>query len=620
MLPHRRQEDDDGVLNQSRNQRTPSSGSLVLVGSQRTTSRGSAPPPSEVNSSTPITYRYLSFDTDLPPSCVNDLNTDARESLALEPDLSPFVSPLRWPWHRKSIVLALSCIATFLTAYTAGSYSPAIPAMAQDLGASRIGTTVGITTFCLGFALCPMLLAPISEIYGRRLVLITSGLVYVAFQGVCSVMPNLTGMLISRFLVGAGGSTFSSVIGGVIADMWTKEGRNAPMALFSGFVLAGTGAGPLIASVMMKRIGQWNTTRAWQWVFWHQVIVDAALLIALVFWLDETRGPVLLSRKAKVINRWYQELEDAGAYGVWVEDDEADTTASDSEPEKLPVCEAPSITNPPGISRRVRLRWLVREDEERASLVELTKTSLVRPFHLLFAEPVVFFFSLWCAFAWAVLYLQFGSIALAFARMRGLDVEESGYFFSAMIVGSVIATIVGICQDRLLHLPQWRADCEPPKGKFMGAFWRFLRRRCPAESPESRLYFTCITAMLLPAGLFLFGFTIRPSVHWFAPASGIALSTWGIYSVYLATFNYFADIYHKYASSALAAQSFCRNILGGVFPLVTRALIENLGEERAGVLLGSIAAGLTLIPWALVFSGEKIRSKSRFALSLESQR
>ncbi|ROT36317.1 MFS general substrate transporter [Sodiomyces alkalinus F11] len=631
--------------------------------------RSSAGPsqPQSIDESTPITYRYLTFDTDLPTPYTAALDPDdARAALPPQPDLTKLGCPQRWPSHRKNIILALACAATFLTAYSSGSYAPPVPAMAEDLGASELATVAGITTFCVGFALAPMVLAPLSEVYGRRPVLVASGLVYVAFQAVCSVMPGLAGMLVARLLVGTGGSVFSSVTGGVIADVWAKEDRNGPMALFSGAVLGGTGMGPLVASVMMERIGGagGDGTLAWQWVFWHQVIAGTVLLVGLVFWLSETRGSVLLSRKAKTLNRWYERLEEeAGAYGVWVEEDEGKeeietekeeaeaeaeeheekeivdareaspegTVVSDSEPEEkmnTPMSDdddSAGTTNShvPSLTPRrrlVRLRWTVKEDEERASLTELMKTSVTRPFHLLFTEPTVFSFSLWCAFAWAVLYCQFGSISLAFARRRAFGIEQSGYFFGAITAGSAVATAVAVAQDRLLLLPQWRADLPPPEGGAVSAsFWRVVRRRFPAEAPECRLYFTCVTACFLPAGLFLFGFTVRPDVHWVAPAAGIFLATWGIYSVYLATFNYFADIYHKYASSALAAQSCCRNLLGGAFPLVTGALIRNLGEERAGSLLGGIAAGLTLIPWALVFFGETIRSKSRFAISLERQ-
>ncbi|KAM0282796.1 hypothetical protein ACHAQH_002800 [Verticillium albo-atrum] len=573
--------------------------------------------PSILDGDTPITYRYLGFDTLLPCIAFSDLDLDAQQNLPPCPDDSKFGSPLQWPQHRKYLVLALSCIASFLTAYTSGSYSPPVAAMAEDLGSSNIAMIAGITTFCIGFAFSPMVLAPISEIYGRRLVLVPSGVLYVAFQAVCSVMPNLAGMLIARLFVGIGGAVFSSVIGGIIADMWTKETRNTPMALFSGFVLAGTGAGPLCGAIMMNRID--NKTLAWKWVFWHQVIVDAVLVVCLIFFLNESRGSVLLSRKAKVLNRWYEELEHAGVYGVRFEEPEflsesSDMTMSESD-EKLPDRR---WTGPDQTAQAVttRLRWLVKEDEERASIAQLMKTSLIRPFHLLVAEPVVFFFSLWCAFAWAVLYCTFGTIPLAFSRARGMDMEQSGYFFGSMIVGACVGTIVGIYQDRLLALPQWRADSPV---ETHSKFWLFMRRHFPAESPESRLYFTCITATLLPAGLFLFGFTVGSEYHWIAPAFGIGFATWGIYSVYLATFNYFADIYHKYASSALAAQSFCRNLLGGAFPLVTGALFRNLGEARAGALLGGIATALTVIPWALVLFGQRIRSRSKFAIALEPQ-
>ncbi|KAL0934704.1 MFS multidrug transporter [Colletotrichum truncatum] len=607
-------------------EKTPrGSGVAMNLPSRPPSSSQLGPDTPRLDSRSPIVYRYLTFEAIIPEPALFEL--PEPQSLPPAPDLTRFTSPLEWPHSRKYLLLVLSCIATFLTAYTAGSYSPPAAIMAHDLDSTRLAMLAGITTFCIGFALSPMVLAPLSELYGRYPVFVISGVVYVVFQAVCSVAPNLAAMLIARFLVGVGGSVFSSVIGGVIADLWEKEQRNTPMAIFSGAVLAGTGAGPLVASVMVKRMGANNTTMAWKWIFWHQVIIDTVLVIALAVLFKESRGSVLLSRKAKAINNWYEQLEAAGHYGFWLQDstnNDATDTSSDTDTQRC-SCSGPekasaTCRSSPRCSTQLslqRLRWVVTEDEERASLVTMISVSVSRPFHLLFTEPVVFFFSIWCAFAWAVLYCTFGSIPLAFSRTRNMDIEQSGYFFTAMIVGSVVATIVGVLQDELLKLPQWRADVAL---KHPSRFWLFMRRRFPAEAPESRLYFTCVTATLLPVGLFIFGFTARREYHWTAPAFGIGFATWGIYSVYLATFNYFADIYHKFASSALAAQSCCRNILGGIFPLVTGALFTNLGEARAGALLGGIATGLTIIPWALVIFGERIRAKSKFAINLEPQR
>lgn len=180
-----------------------------------------------LDGTSPITYRYLTFDVVLPEPAL--FESPESRSLPPAPDLSPFSNPLQWPDGRKYLMLALSCVATFLTAYTAGSYSPPASIMAQDLDTSRLAVLAGITTFCMGFALSPMVLAPMSELYGRYPVFVISGVVYVVFQAVCSVAPNLAAMLIARFLVGVGGSVFSSVIGGVIADLWAKEQRNTPM-------------------------------------------------------------------------------------------------------------------------------------------------------------------------------------------------------------------------------------------------------------------------------------------------------------------------------------------------------------------------------------------------------
>lgn len=258
-----------------------------------------------------------------------------------------------------------------------------------------------------------------------------------------------------------------------------------------------------------------------------------------------------------------------------------------------------------------RVRWLVKEDEERASIATMVRMSLSRPFFFLSTEPIVFFFSLWVAFAWGVLYLTFGSIPLVFQRQYNFDIEESGLVFLAIVAGAIIGTTIGILQEFLLRHPQWRASAS---SRADSTAWDYIRQKFPATSLESRLYLTCFTAVLVPLGQYLFGFLAHPSTPWIQPAIAIGIATVGIYSVYLATFNYLTDVYQTYASSALAAQSFCRNLLGGLFPLASAALITNLGENASGGLLGGIATVLTFVPLVLVLFGENIRGKSKFAV------
>ncbi|EAS30121.3 multidrug resistance protein [Coccidioides immitis RS] len=518
-----------------------------------------SPTPVQV-SSQEIEYLFLNFSTHLPaPSALPGSRSD-KPALPEPPDLKPYTSPFEWPNTRKYVITVLACTVTVLSAAAAGCYSPPEAELTVAWGISGVVYNIGITIFTFGFAIAPMVSAPFSEINGRRPMFIASGILFVVCQIGCGVTRSFPGMILARFFLGVGGSTFSTIVGGIISDIYHTKDRNTPMALFSTAALFGTGLGPLVAGVIVKHT-------SWRWVYYAQAIEAAVVLVAIILFFKETRGSVLLSRKAKVLNKWYEELENAGCPGLDI------PVSEDSEKKR---CQ--------------RIRWKVKSDEERESLLNMLSISLYRPFHLLVTEPVVFFFSLWVSFSWAVLYLQFGSIPLVFQNNHGFDIAQSSAVFTSMSVGAIIAFFISTGQEKI--------------AKKLGMM---------PTTPEGRLYFVCVGSILMPAGMFWFGWTSGPSTHWIWPALAVGCATIGIFSIYLAVFNYLADTYHRYASSALAAQSCCRNLLGGAFPLVTRAMYNNLGYPEASSLLGGIGSLLTIVPWVLAFFGPKIRARSKFA-------
>lgn len=516
-----------------------------------------------------IAWHYLTFNTELPSPAYLSGDLEARDHRLAPPpcpDLTQYESPFLWSKKRKDAMIWLSCTATVFTAYTAGSYAPGIGQMTQEWNISNVAAEVGITTFTCGFGIAPMFLAPFSEINGRRPVFVVTGLLWVVFQLTCALTPTFAGMLIARFLTGCMSSTFSTMVGGVVSDIYHAKDRNTAMALFSSAALFGTGLGPLICGFLAA-----HTT--WRWIFYIQVIIDGVLMLFIAVLFKETRGSVLLSRKAKVLNKWYERLEADGYYGVM-----------------MPIPEQPETTT------SQRIRWKVKSDEERGSIAQMIRISLVRPFHMLVTEPTVFFFSVWISFSWAVLYLTFSAIPLIFQTTYGFNLEQSSSIFTAISVASILFTFVAIYQEQLVR-------------KFLPEKHQKL-----LDTPEGRLYFCCVESALLPIGCVWFSVTgAYPGIHWIVPTLGIACATMGIFSVYLAVFNYLADAYHRYASSALAAQSCCRNFLGGSFPIYTRQLYTTLTFQGAGGFLGGVGLLLTIVPWVLLIWGPRIRARSKFA-------
>jgi multidrug resistance protein len=512
---------------------------------------------------TEIVWQYLTFDTKLPHPTTIHPQEPNQEPPPPPPSLVKYTNPFEWSETRKRVTVWISCLITTLTAFSSGALNPGMGQMTKEWGVSKVAFLVSITTFTTGFAIAPMVLAPFSEINGRRPVFLASGVLFVLCQLCSGLTQSYAGLLVARFWLGVGGSTFSTMVGAIVSDIYRAQDRNTPMALFSGSALFGTSFGPMVCGFIAQ-----NTS--WRWIQYVQTISCGTMVALICVVFKETRGSVLLSRKAKCLNEWYAAREEAGYFGFDIQDDDK-----------------------PGFTTSQRLRYKVRSDEERASLRIMIGISLYRPFHLLLTEPVVFWFSLWVAFSWAVLYLALAAIPLVFQGSYGFSIQQANAIFASMGIASILATILSVYQEKIAK--------------------RYGKTR---NTPEGRLYFACVESACMPIGLFMFGWTSAVGAHWVVPAISIGIATVGIFSIYLATFNYLADTYHQYAGSALAAQSFCRNMLGGVFPLITTQMYNQLGYGPASSMLGGIGALLTIVPWILVFYGPRIRARSKFAMAL----
>lgn len=545
-----------------------------------------------------IVYEYLTFKSAIPTRPI--LPDGISRELPPCPNLKPYANPFDWSKRKKRLVTWVACACNITAAYAAGSYAFPADALTKKWHISLVVYNLGLALFTFGFGVAPMVLAPFSEINGRRPVLVTTGVLFALLQLCCALTQSFAGMVIARFIMGCAGSTFSTMVGGILADIWVSAERNTPMVLFTGATLFGTGLGPLVSGFVAQHLD-------WRWVFYLQAISSGSQVTLVIIFFKETRGSILLSRKAKALNKWYEELEAAGCIGVEVpwqdHPNHHHHYHHHHHLEHHHECRPPPSPSHNDVEksltpRRRLFRWKVRSDEERATLWRMIAISLYRPMHMLITEPVVFWFSLWISFSWAILYLQFDALPLVYQTVYDFDLAQSGAVFAAASVGSILSTVLSIYQEKMaIHYSRW------------------LRVKLQT-TPEGRLYFTGLTAILMPAGIFWFGFSAHRTVPWIVPTLGVTAITMGIFSIFLATFNYSADVYLIYASSALAAQGLCRNLLAGAFPLITDQMFRNMGYRPATAMLGAIGLALTLVPWVLILFGPRIRARSRIARRL----
>ncbi|RAQ56538.1 MFS multidrug transporter [Aspergillus flavus] len=246
--------------------------------------------------------------------------------------------------------------------------------------------------------------------------------------------------------------------------------------------------------------------------------------------------------------------------------------------------------------RRETGRPIYAEAElDHTSVWKLLQVSFERPTRMLLTEPVVAFFTLWISFAWGILFLFFSSVVQTFSTNYGMNTLQTGLIQLAISVGALIGTLVNPLQD-MIYLRSASRNKEKPG----------------VPIPEARLYTSIPGSLLFAGGLFWYGWSSFPHVHWIVPTCGIAATGLGIYSIYMAVVNYLTDAYEKYAASALSAASLGRNSFGAFLPLASYQLFENLGYGWAGSLLGFVGVALSVVPVVLVLKGPEIRRRSPF--------
>jgi multidrug resistance protein len=167
-------------------------------------------------------------------------------------------------------------------------FAPAVRYMDIDFhNSSLILSSLTVSIFVLGYVFGPLILAPLSEIYGRRFVLTGANIFFCVWQIGCALSPNLPAIIIFRFLAGVGGSGCLTIGGGLISDLFHADQRGLATALYSLGPMFGPVVGPIAGGFVGQQIG-------WRWVFWILLISSASITIMIECLTRETNPRVLI--------------------------------------------------------------------------------------------------------------------------------------------------------------------------------------------------------------------------------------------------------------------------------------------------------------------------------------
>src|SRR3982075_1335117 len=173
----------------------------------------------------------------------------------------------------RTIVISLM-LTMFLAALDQTIVATALPTIGRQFqDVSNLSWV--ITAYLLASTAVAPVFGTLSDIYGRRVMIIAAMGLFIAGSVLCALAPNITVLILARGLQGLGGGGIMPIVQTVISDVVSPRERGQYQAYFSGvWVAAGVG-GPVLGGLFAEHLH-------WSMIFWINVPLGLASLALLL--------------------------------------------------------------------------------------------------------------------------------------------------------------------------------------------------------------------------------------------------------------------------------------------------------------------------------------------------
>jgi EmrB/QacA subfamily drug resistance transporter len=168
-------------------------------------------------------------------------------------------------------IVAGIMLAMFLSALEQTIVAPALPAIGKSLGAVDDLSWV-ITAYLLALTATTPLFGKLSDIYGRRRVLLLAIGIFIIGSVACALAPTIWALVLARALQGIGGGGLLPIAQTIIADMLSPRERPVVQGRTSIMFMSASILGPVLGGFLTDRLN-------WSFIFWINVPLGAVAMV-----------------------------------------------------------------------------------------------------------------------------------------------------------------------------------------------------------------------------------------------------------------------------------------------------------------------------------------------------
>ncbi|WP_340373141.1 MDR family MFS transporter [Peribacillus sp. FSL E2-0218] len=182
--------------------------------------------------------------------------------------------PLKRPFILTAIMLAM-----FMNAIEGTIVSTAMPAIVSDLGGFSLYSWV-FSGYLLMNAVTVLIYGKLSDILGRKPVLLFGITVFLIGSLLCGFANSMTELIIYRFIQGFGAGAVAPVASTIIGDIYKNEERARVQGYLSSVWGISAVMGPALGGLLVENL-------TWKLVFWVNIPLGILSFIGIWFFLHE---------------------------------------------------------------------------------------------------------------------------------------------------------------------------------------------------------------------------------------------------------------------------------------------------------------------------------------------
>jgi MFS family permease len=476
---------------------------------------------------------------------------------------------INWPLWWKIIILINISLFNMLGNIFAAGVSSLIILFVEDLHMTITKASQLSTWALLALGISNIWSRPTAAYIGKRYTILISQVLFIACNIWGATAKTSGSLLASRIIGGLGGGVVETLGPEIISQLFPEHQMARAMIIYTVFLGAGAGVGPLIAGFVGTGTG------TWRWFIWVIVIAACVNFVCMVLMMPEPTPQTARPQDQ------FQTQESASTIGE----------SGKEEDFRAATIESVENSSDEGSEISYLEVWRARSFYWKLEDINPTENwfvMLVQPLRMLSAPAplvtvLIFGVTVACGVVMSITLSTVYSMPPHLWRASSVGL---------LALGPVTGLILGM-----------------PFGGFLADFlYKGMMRRNP-QSPkfEIRLLPVIAAGIISPSGVVLTGMALQHNLHWIWTAVGSAMLLFGVSVGANPLLTYAVDAYPDHVAETATLINTMRNCLAGGLTFVTVEWYTKEGGARQFGTLAGILWALYLLVIPLYFFGARMR-------------